>query len=220
MSATQKKVPVVTYVLPEKIETRKAEQENRRKLEASYRFAAKNQEAILQNQIAEREKLEAVKKALHEEIERTHVIPSFILEEKKGKKEEKKKLREFELLECHRQKRLEQEKLQEQKEWTFKMKQFKKEVRLAKVVPLVVNFIPTAFQESEIGKAELLECESFLTPLVVKLAKLVGFDVEVDEEESKTIILLWKPYPYWREAFSDEKKAPRNEDAKKYNRHG
>ncbi len=210
MSTKQEKVPVVTYALLEKIETRKTQKEKQRKLESSYRAGAKKQEALLLKQRAERERLRAVKEELREEIRRTHVIPSFILERKRAKKEEQKKAKEFAFVERHRQKKLAEDILQEQKEQAFRSKQFRKELRLAKTVPLEIKRLPLLFEESEIGKAQLLECEKTIVPLLVKLAKIVGFDVELDEFGEKTALILWKPYPYWRYAFSDKKSGALN----------
>ncbi|MCX6738570.1 MAG: hypothetical protein NT098_00770 [Candidatus Parcubacteria bacterium] len=204
MSTKQKKVPVVTYTLLEKIETRKTQKEKQRTLETSYRAGAKKQQVLLQKQKAEREQLHEVKRILREEIKRTHVIPSFVFENKRKKVEDQKKALEFSFVEQHRQKKLAEDILKEQKEQAFRLKQFRKELHLAKVVPLEVKKLSVLFEESEIGKAQLLECEKEVVPVLQKLAKIVGFDVELDEFGDKTALIMWKPYPYWRYAFSNK----------------
>jgi len=202
MSTLLRKVPVVTYTLLERVEAQKRQ----RKIAESYRAAAKEYEAALLKTKLENEKRLAEKRAIREEIERTHVIPPLVLEEKREKKEAQKKVREFALVEQYRQKRLAEDILRAQKEHTFRMKRFRKEMRLARVVPIEIKRLPVMFDESVIGKAELLECEKPLVSVLANFARVVGFDVELDEWEDKTAVILWKPYPYWRYAFSGEKK--------------
>ncbi len=202
MSTLLRKVSVVTYTLLKKVEAKKRQ----RKIAESYRLAAKEHEAALLKTKLENEKRLAEKKAIREGINKTHVIPVFFLEEKRAKKEAQKKAREFAMVEQYRQKKLAEDICREQKEWTYRMKQFKKELRFLKVVPIEAKKLPEMFREGTIGKAELLECEEEIVLVLVKLAKTVGFDVEIDEWEDKTALLLWKPYPYWMYAFSGEKK--------------
>jgi len=203
MSTLLRKVPVVTYTLLERVEA----QTRQRKIAESYRAAAKEYEAALLKTKLENEKRLAEKRAVREEIKRTHVIPTFFLEEKRAKKVEEKKLREFAMVEHHRQKKLAEDLLREQKEWTERLKQFKKEVSSSKVVPLVAKRLPSVFQESDIGKDTYIECETPLVPILSTLAKIVGFDVDTCECGDSSVLFFRKPYPYWRYAFSGGKRS-------------
>ncbi len=74
------------------------------------------------------------------------------------------------------------------------------------MVPIEVNRLPLLFEQIRIGQRELLGCEPHLASVLIKFAKTVGFDVELDEWEDASALLLRKPYPYWHFAFSGEKK--------------
>jgi hypothetical protein len=195
MSTTQTKVPVVTYTLLPVFERKLSN----KKLAEEQRVKMRGEEAALLEAKEENDKRLSEKKALYKRV----IVPFSVFQEKA----KERKAREDEIEEARRQQRLEQDILLEQKEWTEKMKEFKKEVRLAKVVPHVVNYLPTAFQESEIGKEYSLEidCGEVVVPTIIKLAQIVGFDVGMTEREGKITLLLRKPYPYLREAFSDKK---------------
>ena len=194
MSTIQRTVPVVTYTLFSYFERKVTN----KRLEKDYRAEAKKSEYALQKAKEENDKRLAEKKARRERV----VVPFSYLKEKMEK-------RDFELVEKYKAKRLAEDNLRAERDWAYRMMRFQEEIELAKVVPIEVKKLPGLFEKSKIGKAELLECEKPLVDILVKFAKTIGFDVEVDGFEEMTALVLWKPYPYWHYAFFGGKKDPK-----------
>jgi hypothetical protein len=191
MGTTKKKVPVVTYELLPVFE-RKA---NNAKVAAEYRAEEKKLQNSLFKTKEENERRLAEKKALYQRI----VVPFSVFEERA-------KRRELALVEKYKQKRIQEDILREERNWAYQVAKFYEMIQLEKVVPIEIRALPELYKKSEIGKAELIECEKSIVPVLTKFAQIIGFEVELDEFEEMTALLLWKPYPYWMYAFSGEKK--------------
>jgi hypothetical protein len=192
----RKKVPVVTYILLPEFERKLSNK--KRALE--YRAMAKKSERALQKAKEENDKRLLKKRERYAR----KIVPFSCLQEKWLEKEKQEKAREVLLEEKIKKQKLEQANVEEKNDWANRMKKFRKEI-LHAGVRAEAKKLPFIFQHSEIGKAELLECEKSLVPVLTKVAKIVGFDVEVDDFEEMTALVLWRPYPYWHYAYSGKK---------------
>ena len=190
MSTLHKTVPVVTYTLLPYFERKISN----KKRAVEYRAMAKKSEYAIRKAKEENDKRLAEKA---ERCERK-IVPFSYLKEKIEK-------RNALLVEKYKQKRIAQDNLCEERDWAYRMVRFQEEIRDAKIVPIEVKKLPVLFEKSKIGKAELLECEKPLVPVLVKFAKTIGFDVEVDDFEEMTALVLWRPFPYWHYAYSGKK---------------
>lgn len=190
MSTKEKKVPAVTYALLPYFERQKSNKERVRE----YRAMARRSEYALRKAKEENDERLAEKKLRCER----KIVPFSYFQKKKEE-------RDFALVEKARQKRIERDNLREKMDWAYRMMRFQEEIELAKVIPIEIKKLPELFEKSMIGKAELLECEKPLVPVLEKFAKTIGFDVEVDDFEEMTALVLCKPYPYWHYAYSGKK---------------
>lgn len=190
MSAIEKKVPVVTYTLLPEFERKVSN----KKRAVEYLAMAKKSERALQKVKEENDKRLTEKKVRCER----KIVPFSCLQEKIEK-------RNILLVEKYKQKQLAEDNLREEKDWAYRMIRFQEEISLAKVIPIEIKKLPELFGKSMIGKAELLECEKPLVEILIKFAKTIGFDVEVDDFEEMVALVLWKPYPYWHYAYSGKK---------------
>ena len=190
MSTLHKTVPVVTYELLSYFERKVSN----KKHAVLYRAMAKKSEYALKKMKEENDKRLFEKKTRSER----KIVPFSYLKEKIEK-------RNALLVEKYKQKRIAQDNLREERDWAYRMMRFQEEISLAKVVPIEVKKLPGLFEKSKIGKAELLECEKPLVSILVKFAKTIGFDVEVDDFEEMTALVLWRPFPYWHYAYSGKK---------------
>ncbi|MFA5830445.1 MAG: hypothetical protein WC878_01310 [Candidatus Paceibacterota bacterium] len=190
MSTRKKTVPVVTYALlpifERKLSNKKAARE--------YRAELLKREACILKTKEENDKRLEEKRARRERV----IVPFSYLQEKI-------KERDNALAEKRKQEKLEQDILREERDWAYRMMRFEEEIQLEKIVPIDVKLLPALFKESDIGKAHCIECEEAVLSSLRKFAEIVGFDVEFDGEGDLPALVLWKPYPYWREAFSDKK---------------
>ena len=147
-----------------------------------------------------------MKKAVREEIALTHVVPLSFFQKKLEKRAEQEKAKETALVEAKRQKAMAEDLIRTERDSAYRMKRFYEEVGNAKVVPIDIMKLPALYENTRITKTELFAVEPEMVPIMEKFAKIIGFDVEVDQFEDMTALVLQKPYPYWQYAFSGEKK--------------
>jgi hypothetical protein len=190
MSAKHKTVPVVTYTLLPEFERKVS---NKKRV-IEHRAIAKRSERALEKAKEENDKRLAEKKIRYERKN----IPFSYLKEKIEK-------RNCALVEKVKQKTIERDNLREARDRAYRLMRFQEEISLARVVPIEIKKLPALFEKSKIGKAELLTCEKLLVPVLSKFAKTIGFDVEVDDFEEMTALVLRKPFPYWHYAYSGKK---------------
>jgi hypothetical protein len=222
MSTRKKTVPVVTYTLLEKLaEKRRAvvkeecraiekkdatviytllekirEKEKHCEAEEARRALEKEQTEAFRKARKENERHLVEKRALREEIGRTHVIPACIFAEKLAKKKAQEKILRGIFLEQLEEERLAEGARRTEEEHISLMKKIHEKICREKVIPIEVKKLAQLFERHDITKPSLVLCEKPTVLIRKQFAQTIGFIVTMEERGDKTALTIKKPFSW------------------------
>jgi hypothetical protein len=226
MSTKEKKVPVVTYALLEKLAQKESMNEPPRERQGSapvvtYKLfsyferkinnkrlggirAFEDEDAVLDEaeQKAKKEKLarEFLKKQMHEKFHEFRVIPFEWLQAmkamKKAEKDAEEKVRNDAFLAELEIDRVKRGYELQKIERAERLKKLRLKMGAEQVIPIGVKQLLKKFEEKKENETEIVECEKLFSPIFATFARTIGFSVIKKESKDNVILTVQKPVSY------------------------
>jgi hypothetical protein len=196
MSTLKRTVPTVTYALLSYFENKI----NNRKNVEIFRNKEKEKEEMLRKVREANEKRLAEKKALIEEVHRTHVVPFWFFEKKREEKKElarlQEKARNDAILNQLEIDRLEKGFLRQVAEKVERRKRYGLEIGKEKIIPIRVKQLLSKYEERRVDDSEVTQCEKNISLILADFGRTIGFAVIKKEQTDCVELTFRKPFPY------------------------